>query len=545
MPKLRSILISLLMSGSLCIAPSTRGELFSQPIIEWQKCLGGSGYDEMDALTQLPGGGYIMLGWTTSDDGDVFGLHGYNADYWLVRLNESGGKIWQQPLGGLGYDKGTCVAVCSDGGYVVAGNSTSDDNYVSGHHGTGQFTDYWVARTDSSGNILWQNSYGGTHDDGAKSIIQLSDGGYIAAGYSYSEDGDVTGHHDTYAVADYWIIRLDASGTLLWQKSLGGSSDEFASTIIPTADGNFIVSGSSGSSDGDVNGHHGNSWIPATDYWIVKLELSGNILWNNSFGSNGTDNTGNIQQTADGGLILSGTTFSNDGDVSGNHGASDYWIVKLDSAGLLQWQKCLGGSDYDIGRSVIQPTSGGYVTCGYSYSNNGDVTGNHGDYDYWIAGMSSSGGLLWQKSLGGSGEDDAFDIIECRDGGYTVAGLTRSANNGDVYGMHGYVDAWIVKLGSMVVGIQNDPVENAAAENIILYPNPVIDEAYMELFSEKNQSVSIEILDLAGRRVEMYSVNATEGKNKLVIPLRDSPAGIYFLRILFGSHSKLCKFVKT
>jgi hypothetical protein len=239
-----------------------------------------------------------------------------------------------------------------------------------------------------------------------------------------------------------------------WQKSLGGSDWDFATSIQQTTDGGFVVAGESFSIDGDVSGNHGFS-----DYWIVKLDSTGTIEWQKSLGGTDDDVANSIQQTTDGGFLVGGRSYSNDGDVSGNHGYYDYWIVKLDLTGTLEWQKSLGGADLDIATSIQQTTDGGFVVAGYSESNDGDVSGHHGsssDADYWIVKLDAAGTIEWQKSLGGTYEDVANSIQQTTDGGYVVAGSSES-NDGDVSGHHGstsYPDYWIVKLDYSPAGIE-------------------------------------------------------------------------------------------
>jgi hypothetical protein len=293
-------------------------------------------------------------------------------------------------------------------------------------------------KLDASGNIQWQKCLGGTGDDRANSIQQTTDGGYVVAGRTYSNDGNVTGNHGS---DDYWVVKLDASGNIQWQKCLGGTSWEYASSIQQTTDGGYVAAGYTRSNDGDVSGNHGD-W----DYWVVKLDSSGNIQWQKCLGGTSWDEAYSIQQTTDGGYVVTGYTTSNDGDVSGNHGGEDYWVVKLDSSGNIQWQKCLGGTGDDRANSIQQTTDGGYVVAGYTYSNDGDVSGNHGGRDFWVVKLDASGNIQWQKCLGGTNWDEAYSIHQTTDGGYVVAGRTWS-NDGDVSGYHGgNYDYWVVKL---------------------------------------------------------------------------------------------------
>ncbi len=305
--------------------------------------------------------------------------------------------------------------------------------------------DFWIVKLDRSGTIQWHKSLGGHRTEEARSVQQTADGGYIVAGSTKSNDGDVSGNHGFEWPMDSWIVKLNASGTIQWQKCLGGSKSERANSIQQTADGGYIVAGNTESNDGDVSGYHGQ-----VDGWIVKLDRSGNIQWQKSLGGSEDELAWSIQQTIEGGYIVSASTSSNDGDVSGNHGESDSWIVKLDGSGTIQWQKCLGGSEWENPYSIQQTTDGGYIVAGSTKSNDGDVSGYHGQVDGWIVKLDESGGIQWQKSLGGSGFDHASSIQQTIDGGYIVSGSTESYD-GDVSGYQGASghrnrDYWIVKL---------------------------------------------------------------------------------------------------
>lgn len=220
------------------------------------------------------------------------------------------------------------------------------------------------------------------------------------------------------------FLTAQTAPAIEWGKSLGGNYIELSPDIYQTSDGGYITAGASNSQNGDVTGNHGS-----LDYWVVKLESNGNIQWQKSFGGTADDQAHSVRQTADGGYIVAGSTESTNGQVTGNHGNNDYWVIKLDASGSLEWQKTLGGSSNDIARSVRQTSDGGYIVAGSSSSSNGDISGNHGGSDYWIVKLTSTGNIQWEKSLGGNNSDDASSIAQTTDNGYIIAG-TSSSNNG-------------------------------------------------------------------------------------------------------------------
>ena len=422
---------------------------------------------------------------------------------------------WQKCLGGSNDDWAYSIQQTSDSGFIVAGYTESSNGDVSGNHGA---YDYWVVKLNSSGDILWQICLGGTNVDVAYSIQQTSDEGFIVAGYTCSNEGDVSGNHGN---SDYWVVKLNSSGTIEWQKCLGGTDGDYANSIQQTSDGGFIVAGQTYSNDGDVSGNHGGS-----DAWVVKLNSSGNIEWQKCLGGTSEDIAYSIQQTSDGGFIVAGETLSNDGDVSGNHGGRDAWVVKLNSSGDIIWKKCLGGTDHDFAYSIQQTSDGGFIVAGYTNSNDGDVSGNHGSKDYWVVKLNSSGTIEWQKCLGGTGWDWENSIQQTSDGGFIVAGYTNS-NDGDVSGNHGSKDYWVVKL-------TNEPDRINEIENYNLfsiYPNPFTEHAIITFDNPTNEKYRLLIIDVTGKVV--MEINEIYG-NTVEIDGSNLSAGVYVFELTCG-----------
>jgi hypothetical protein len=490
--------------------------------IQWAKCYGGSNSENAFAVKPTHDGGYILAGTTNSiDTGDVYGFHGGMSDYWVVKTDSAGTLKWQKCLGGTSQDVARDILVTSDGGYVVAGWTQSNDGDVSGNFGS---WDYWIIKLDSAGNIQWQKCHGGTGQDQAYSIQQTSDGGYIMTGYANSTDGEVSGGH---GVMDYWVLKLDAAGNFQWQKPLGGCCDDRGHSVFQCFDKGYIVAGQTNSNDFDVTGNHGSF-----DCWIVKLDTVGIIQWEHCFGSSGSEIAWSIIQAKDSGYVFVGEANGfNDGDVSGNHGG-DFWLVKLDTAGQLQWQKCLGGSSADKAYCVRQTHDGGYVMAGNSTSNDYDVSSNHGNGDFWIVKTDSAGNLQWQECLGGTRGEIANSIEETSDGGFIVAGGAASYD-GDVIGNHGVNqnDFWLVKLAP--------PVPLSVSENerasFTLAPNP----SNEKLFITSSQPIfQLKIFNTLG--VLQSAIRNPQSE----IDILSLASGIYFIQVLTERGSVVRKFVK-
>lgn len=488
------------------------------PAIQWQKSLGGTIYNDIaHSIQQITDGGYIVAGISYSNDGDVTGHHG-NGDFWVVKLNNNGGLQWQKALGGSGEDAAYSVRQTVDGGYIVAGYTKSPNDgdvtgrfeadYDSNHN---WYRDYWIVKLDNNGNLEWQKAFGSYGNQEAFSVRQTTDGGYIVAGRD----------NVTYGCR---IYKLDNNGNLVWQKLHGnGVSNAIMPTPIlsvsiqQTTDGGYILSDFKRTQQGD-----GTIQL---DGWIAKLDNNGNSVWEKTFGGSAHEYSGEIQQTTDGGYIWTGTTYSNDGDVTNNYGQEDMWIVKFDSNGNILWEKTIGTALREFGVSIRQTVDGGYIVSG--------LTESYPVADFLIVKLNSSGNLVWQKNLGGGQYEAAYSIQQTVDGGYIIAGVTTSpSNDGDVEYNHsdfGWADFWIVKLAP-----DNLSVQDETQHTISVYPSPVKDTLY---FSEKLKDVTI--YDLTGRLIKSYNGNYDK------IDVSDIAKGNYILKGETESGEKFnTKFVK-
>ncbi len=341
---------------------------------------------------------------------------------------------WSKHYGGSMQEVANAMQPTTDGGFIVAGYSRSQSGEVGDNFGK---ADYWVVKLDSLGTMQWQKNFGGSDNDIASSVLQTSDGGYIVAGGAVSFDGQVGGNHGN---EDAWILRLDAAGNLLWAKTYGGSLNDRAESISPASDGGFIVAGYTESKDGDLEENQGDF-----DYWAFKIDGGGNLQWSRNYGGAQADFCFDAKQTADGGYILVGSTFSGNGDVSLNKGFYDYWIVRLDAQGNLFWEKSYGGTGEERAYSVILTAAGEIVVAGTTNSSGYDIPGNNGSYDYWIIKLAEDGNLIWSRTFGGSNEERSLAMTPSLDGGLLIAGFAASAN-GNLLNNYGSRDGWLLKL---------------------------------------------------------------------------------------------------
>jgi hypothetical protein len=335
------------------------------------KSYGGAYEDDANSVQQTSDGGYIVAGYTES-----FGAGG---DIFLIKTDASGNVIWAKTYGGTGYEEAFSVQQTSDGGYILAG-----------YTGSWPYYDIFLIKTDANGNVQWAKTYGGTGSDYASSVQQTSDGGYIVAGWTYSWDGIlliktdangdiqwaktyggtgsdyassvqqtsdggyiVAGWTNSFGAGNYdiFLIKTDANGNIIWAKTYGGISYDWASSVQQTSDGGYIVAGW-------TNSFGAGNW----DVFLVKTDANGNLQWAKTYGGTRDDWASSVQQTSDGGYIVAGFTYS--------FGVDWYniFLIKTDANGNIIWAKAYGGPDYHQDFSAQQTSDGGYIVAGRTYS---------------------------------------------------------------------------------------------------------------------------------------------------------------------------------
>ncbi|MBK9321332.1 MAG: T9SS C-terminal target domain-containing protein [Bacteroidetes bacterium] len=370
--------------------------------IQWQNTIGGAAFDRLNSVEQTNDGGYILGGYSTSNISgdkteDRIGTFILASDYWIVKIDSLGNILWQNTIGGTRVDELFDIQQTTDGGYILGGHSNSD---ISGDKTDNCFGnwDYWIVKVNSLGLIQWQNTIGGSQDDRLVSIQLTTDGGCILGGYSESNiSGDKT--TNSFGDYDYWIVKTDALGNLQWDKTIGGSLEDELTSIEQTNDGGYILCGSSLSSLSGLKTEASKGYYGT---WLLKIDSLGNIEWQNTIGGIGGDNINSIRQTADGGFIMGGSSFSNiRGDKTEKfYGAwADFWVLKTDEGGNIIWQNTIGGSGNDVIFSIDNTNDGEYILGGMSQSNiSGDKTENcFGDYDYWIIKLTDKYNLITGK----------------------------------------------------------------------------------------------------------------------------------------------------
>ncbi|MEX0313352.1 MAG: hypothetical protein AB3N18_04180 [Allomuricauda sp.] len=411
--------------------------------VDWIKSFGGTGEDTAQSVIQTTDGGYAVLGFSNSMDGDIVRKNTDVNDYWLLKLDAEGNLVWNSTYGGTKDDRGQSVIQTADGGYAIVGYAMSDDGDGSNNEG---FHDNWILRLDSSGSILWEKSFGFSGHDHSYDVVQTADGGFFFSGFLdvTSSGGDGNNGKGSYltrhGVGEFWGTKLDAYGNLQWRRYFGGTNNDRSYGVVQANDGGFVLAGASESEDFDITDPKGSY-----DFWVLKVSSSGDLLWQKSFGGTGIDKAYGIAKTADNAYVVIGNTFSIDTDISKNNGESDVWLIKIDDSGNLIWEKNYGGTAFDAAQSVNLTANGGFVIAGNSKSIDGDATENNGENDLWIIKTNSEGNVEYQKTFGGSGIDFAFDAIQNTEGSLILVGETASDDFPELQSK-GMTDLVVIKI---------------------------------------------------------------------------------------------------
>ena len=464
--------IKLLIIWSLIFSTA----LLAQPAIQWKTNISGSSYEVAGCVRPTSDGGYIAVGGTASNDGDISGNHGL-YDVLVVKTDANGNVMWKKVFGGSDEDDASSVEQTDDGGYIIAGStqSTDGDAAIGGstyHSGSGQFgnsTDYWLVKLDANGNIQWQKAFGGSDDEEALNVKQTKDRGFIIVGYTNSNDGDVTNNHGG---TDWWVVKLDNSGNIQWQRTYGGTGNDQCGGIEQTIDGGYILAGYLGNNN---LSNYGNAYIIKL-YPDGSSGTYGGIEWQQTYGNTGNDYAKAIIQTSDGGYIFAGLA-----------GISE-WVVKLNSDGSMNWSNIYNSypttyyyNKWDFNWDIQETSDQCYIVMGNYYTSTND-------FDWDINKLDKKGKVQWNKTIGGSQKDEGYSIRQTDDCGYIVAGYSQS-NDGDFGQNKGGSDFWIIKLNwsQPITGVSNIYVGNTTQ-----FSNPIAGTTYVtqETWSSNNNNIA-------------------------------------------------------
>lgn len=310
---------------------------------EWHKTYGGVNADCGYAIVATSDGGYAIAGYTAS--------YGSGTDIWLIKVDSSGNVEWNKTYGGGGIEYGYDMIATSDGGFAIVGRTNS--------YGAGGF-DVWLVKVDASGTLEWSQAYGGTGTEYGYGLVACSDGGYAIAGYTNSYG---SGNYDV------WLIKTDSSGGTEWTKTYGSNNAEYGYDLTATSDGGYAIIGQR---------YFSGKYY---DVWLVKVDSSGTVQWNKNYGGNGQDCGYGVIATSDGGYALTGTY------VAVFNGDINLWLAKVDSSGNVEWDRTFGGASTDVGYGLTATYGAGYAVVGYTKSSGA------GNSDIWLIAVDSAGGF--------------------------------------------------------------------------------------------------------------------------------------------------------
>ena len=412
--------------------------------LAWVESFGGSGIDQATAVVATDDGAFMVLGSTYSNDGHFAGLKSTtDADFFLMRVRSDGGVDWTKVYGGDDDELATGITKTSDGGFVLVGYSRSDNCFTGSNGG---FHDYYLLKVDTQGNEIWCQNFGYPGSDQAQSIIETREGDLMVTGFFDVSASEGQGNEDRsnsgslHGVGEYWGIKLDADGQFFWKRYFGGSNNDRSYNVVQANDGGFLLIGSSESDDFDITDSKGSY-----DYWAVKLNAQGALQWTRSFGGSEIDIAYDIALTSEGNYMIVGDARSSDLDVDVNFGNADVWLIEIDPQGNLLWQKSLGGSMFDSAKGILRMNENLYAITGSSRSNDGDVSVNNGENDAWTLVVNPAGEIQFERAIGGSSLDFSQDVAQGVDGALLVVGNTESSD-GDIIQNFGFKDILIYKI---------------------------------------------------------------------------------------------------
>ncbi|NHM06557.1 T9SS type A sorting domain-containing protein [Flavobacterium sp. CYK-4] len=422
---------------------------YGQEIL-WEKSLGGRHADYLMDAQATPDYGFILAGSSLSkNSGNKIDDNEGDLDYWIWKMDENGELEWQKSFGGSGTDLLQSVELTIDGGFILAGTSNSNKSAYKIEDGKG-LDDFWVIKLNAGGGQQWQRTIGGSGQEKLQRICQTKDGGYILGG---SSDSDKSGdkQRDSYGSLDYWVLKLDNEGKIEWQQTIGGIYLDELRSLDQTIDSGYILGGYSNSPKSGVKSEDN---IGVGDYWIVKLDKRGNVEWQRTIGGNRDDQLQVIHQSHDKGFLLAGSSDSEstfEKRVSNGKG-SDFWVVKLKQDGEIFWQETYDIGKTDILTSLFENADGSILLGGFAKSEEEiGVTDYKGINDYVAIKIKENGEECWRKSVGSSGEDILKKVIETRDGGYLLAGASNATKKGgSTFGNYkqSYPTAKTLKIGN-------------------------------------------------------------------------------------------------
>ncbi|MCR5860903.1 T9SS type A sorting domain-containing protein [Flavobacterium sp. J372] len=465
------------------------------PQVLWDKYFGGQG-GEAISIEKTADGGFIIAGTAQNAHEDAVNFVN-GPDVFVVKVNANFDKEWSYCYGGQYYESPSKIIQTSDGGYAFAATKSI----------AGASFNVWVVKLNTAGQVSWEYNFGGSNEDWASDIVETASGDLVVSGWSRSSNGDVLLNK---GLGDYWILRLNQNGIKQQSFTYGGTDDDNATSLVVNPDGTMIVAGETFSENNNVTCR--NPSTCESDFWLIKLSETGIILWAKCFGSvySGTNFFNRpeaIIRTNDNGYMIVG--YGRDNSVQNSFGGFDFWAIKIDDNGNLQWKKNYGGQGDDRAYSVRQTIDGGYVIAGSSWSNDGQVLVDFAStylsslQNGWVIKVDGNGNLEWQKAIGGDFSVDYLnDLVEISDGEFAAIGRPGLESNNHTANSAGR-RFWIVRLSQNAMST-NTP----GLKSLSVYPVPVGNTLHIDSGQEVKK---VSVCDISGRNIFTVSAqNITE-----------------------------------
>lgn len=507
--------------------------------ILWERSYGGKHAEYLFDAIPTADYGFILAGSSISNkNGNKSEANKGDLDYWIWKMDEKGTPEWQKSFGGTGVDILYSVKNTNDGGFILAGTSSSNKSEDKKDDSKGQ-EDFWVIKLDAKGKELWQRTIGGTSQEKLLSVAQTKDGGFVLGGSSSSNKTlvDSKGKLDEFGKAenskgslDYWVVKLDIDGKVEWNKTIGGKYVDELKSIEQTEDEGYILGGYSNS---PVSGDKSEANVGQGDYWVVKLNKDGLIQWQRTLGGDKDDNLFALTQTKDKGFIVGGSSNSSATDTKNktSKNGTDFWIVKLDEIGNVQWQETYDYGKYDVLSSIVENPDGTFLIGGYAQSESKSKSTNvkglkttkkdeEGINDYIALKIKDNGEEIWTQTVGSNGDEVLKKLFETRDGGYILAGTSNGTISRDKNSMKGGQDFWVVKL-------KDKDKKDKEKQNIEAIPNPA--SSYTNaIIGYDYKDGTVTLYDLNGRSLQTIKV---DGERTVPVNLSGLPQGVYIIEV--------------
>jgi len=476
---------------SLMLALFVMRPVHAQTVIVNQATIGGYAEERSTSSFLNMNGTILIAGHSYSEiSGDKAADFG-GMDAWVLLLNADYSINWQLILGGDEHEYFPQVIGTSDGGYLIVCESNSP---ISGNKTVAPIgeQDFWVLKLDSDGVIEWQNVYGGSGDEGLPVCVENADGNFIIAGYSDSPiSGTVT---ENTLGGDVWVLKIDANGNVIWDKNLGGTDAENAEDIIIDPNGDILITGRTKSG---ISGNKTSVGYGGNDYWLIKIDDDGNIIFDKTYGGSSSDSRSRIACN-NSSYYISGESGSGISGVKtetniGNEYDHDLWILKTDFSGNVIWDKTIGGTDFEWAQGGPVITSDDHVMIAASSISpiSGHKTQNNWQNDFWLVELDTNGNVLWDKTIGGYYSESITSIHQKGSNNFVLFGESDSPislHKDD--SCRGAKDYWVIEFSSLV------GVEEKASDLLKIFPNPTSESVTF------SQPVSqLEIVNLQGQLV--------------------------------------------